>query len=70
MTPDFKYIHNATNQRLAEMLEEKTRRLADFIDNAKVVTPEMLEDRELFSEAARRLRIPPHQTFNDEYFDI
>ena len=57
MKDQFEHIHHATNNRLAEMLE-------DPIPVSKA------EWNEIISEAARRLRIPPHITFNHEYFDL
>ena len=56
---DYEHIHMATNARLAEMVEKVKE---DRIEHFRVDEIEVLE------EAARRLRIPPHRAFHEEYF--
>ena len=51
-------LHNCTPERLAEMLEEQGKIFGEF-------SYPFLEC--LLTEAARRLRIPPYQTFHEEY---
>ena len=51
-------IHNVTNTRLAEMLEPIALDLGVSGD---------LEACKILGEAVRRLRIPPHPTFHEEY---
>lgn len=74
------YIRHATNERIAQMLEEhnKWRRGQDPYnqedDKGYYIPSAMPFDATelgiIIEEAVRRLRIPPHQTFNDEAFDI
>lgn len=72
MKDPFEHIHNATNERLAEMLEDWSKEMHTILtDNFKLQTVHKFgEHIEILNEAARRLRIPPHITFNHEYFDI
>ena len=58
MTDNYDYIHQASNQRLAEMVTF----VADHY--SRVMTH---EENETLRESARRLRIPPHRTFHEEY---
>ena len=58
MTDNYDYIHEAPNERLAEMLEEIG---LDLGANGN------LESCAIIGEAVRRLRIPPHRTFHEEY---
>ena len=51
-------IHNVTNARLAEMLEPLGLGLG---------AEGYLKACEIIGEAVRRLRIPPHPTFHEEY---
>lgn len=57
---DYDYIHQASNERLAEMLEPIA---LDLIANGN-----NLEACAIIGEVARRLRIPPNRTFYEEYF--
>lgn len=58
MTDNYDYIHQAFNERLAEMVEF----VADHY--SRVMTH---EENETLRESARRLRIPHMMTFNEEY---
>ena len=51
-------FHNCTNERLAEMVTF----VADHY--SRVMTH---EENETLRESARRLCIPPHRTFHEEY---
>ena len=57
MTDNYDYIHQASNERLAEMIEDITN-LWSYHPRAELL---------VLVEAARRLRIPQHQTFHEEY---
>lgn len=59
MIDNYDYIHQASNERLAELLEPIGLDLG--------VTGN-LEACAIIGEAVRRLRIPPHRTFHEEYF--
>lgn len=54
----YEHIHNASYARLAEMLEPIGLDLGASGD---------LEACAIIGEAVRRLRIPPHLTFHEEY---
>ena len=58
MTDNYDYIHQASNERLAQLLECE-------IGFRYRLEP---QDKEIIEEAVRRLRIPPHRTFYEEYF--
>lgn len=74
MNDNYDYIHQASNERLAEMLEGKVRGVDALIDHVEGYNIKdkdlkfLYEDKALYEEAARRLRIPPHRTFHEEYF--
>ena len=57
MTDNYDYIHQASNDCIADMLE--------VIDTDEDMA--FGERQEIINEAARRLRIPPHRTFYEEY---
>lgn len=57
MSDNYEYIHHATDSKIAEMLEE--------LANLWSFHPK--EELEILIEAAKRLRIPPHPTFHEEY---
>ena len=59
MRDNYEHIHHATNSRLAEMLEHIGLDLGASGN---------LEACAIIGEVARRLRIPPHRTFYEEYF--
>lgn len=58
MTDKYDYIHEASTERIAEMLEEIGLDLGASGN---------LEACAVIGEAARRLRIPPYLTFHEEY---
>lgn len=58
MNDNYDYIHQSSNERLAEMVTF----VADHYSH--VMTH---EENETLRESARRLRIPPHKTFYEEY---
>lgn len=57
MTDNYDYIHQASNDCIADMLE--------VIDTDEDMA--FGERQEIINEAARRLRIPPNRTFYEEY---
>lgn len=62
-------IHNVTRPRLADMLEEiadGAEKAFGLIDNEEVLEIAKHENK-ILREAAKRLRIPPHPTFHEEY---
>lgn len=62
-------IHNCTNPRLADMLEEianGAEKAFGLIDNEEVLEIAKYENT-ILRESAKRLRIPPHPTFHEEY---
>lgn len=70
---DYDYIHQASNERLAEMLEGKAKGIGVLIDHMEFFKTSdelknLYEEKELYKEAASRLRIPPYRTFHEEYF--
>lgn len=67
MKDPFEHIHNATNERLAEMVDTHNKWRRGETDEQPFSPTEL---GVILDEVARRLRIPPHITFNDEYFDI
>jgi hypothetical protein len=62
-------IHNVTSPRLADMLEE----IADGAEKAfgQIDNEEVFEiakhENTILKQSAKRLRIPPHRTFHEEY---
>lgn len=72
MKDPFEHIHNATNERLAEMITSWANEMHTILmDNYGLPTASHIgEHIALLDETARRLRIPPHITFNHEYFDL
>lgn len=64
-------VHNCTNTRLADMLEE----IADGAEKAfgQIDNEEVLEiakkENKILREAAKRLRIKQHELFNHEAFE-
>lgn len=58
------HIAHATNERLAEMLQSLIC-MKDASGRCYFQNPN--EAIEIVDEAARRLRIPPYKTFQDEY---
>ena len=59
MSDNYEYIYHATDSRIAEMLEPIGLDLGASGN---------LEACAIIGEVARRLRIPPHRTFYEEYF--
>lgn len=62
-------IHNVTSPRLADMLDEianGAEKAFGQIDNEEVLEIAKHENK-ILREAAKRLRIPPHPTFHEEY---
>ena len=69
----YEHIRNATNGRLAEMLETHNAWRCGLkpYDKAGAEMPfDAHELTLLLKEAAARLRIKPREQFNDEAFDI
>ena len=59
MTDNYEYIRQASNDRLAEMLAPI---------GLDMGASGNLEACAIIGEAVRRLRIPQHRTFHEEYF--
>lgn len=63
-----------TNEQLAKIFEERAEWLKDeYLELSKRDSEAALEKAStalLYEEAAKRLRIEPHITFNDAQFDM
>lgn len=63
-------VHNCTNPQLAEMLDEIAEKATEGLKQMEL-DDEVLEiikqENAILREAAKRLRIPPHPTFFEEY---
>ena len=65
-------VHNCTNPRLADMLEEiadGAEKAFGQIDNEEVLGIAKHENT-ILREAAKRLRIKQHELFNNEQFSL
>jgi len=64
-------LHNVTSPQLADMLDEIASKAEGGLKQIEI-SDEVLEiikqENAILREAARRLRIPPYQTFHEEYF--
>lgn len=77
MTDNYEHIHNATDARIAEMLDDNIRFDLDMqdptldpleIDRTGVV--QFWEWMEILKEASRRLKARSRAPFNSEAFDV
>jgi hypothetical protein len=63
-------VHNCTNQQLADLLDEIANGAESGMKQIEL-DEEIIEiakqDIKILREAAKRLRIPPHPTFHEEY---
>lgn len=63
-------LHNATSPRLADMLEEianGAEKSLNEIEFDEEIIEIIKQENAILREAAKRLRIPPHPTFHEEY---
>ena len=63
-------IHNATNPQLADLLDEIANKAESGLKQMELddeVLEIMKQEEAIIREAAKRLRIPPHPTFFEEY---
>jgi hypothetical protein len=63
-------IHNATNPQLADLLDEIADKATEGlkqIELDKEILDIIKQENTILREAAKRLRIPPHPTFHEEY---
>ena len=64
-------VHNCTSTRLADMLDEIADKATESLKQIELVDKEILDiikqENAILREAAKRLRIPPYQTFHEEY---
>ena len=70
MTGNYDYIHQASNDRIADMLEEiaiGAEKAFGEIEFNKEVLEIAKQENAILREAAKRLRIPPYRTFHEEY---
>ncbi|MCR4847379.1 MAG: hypothetical protein K5920_00810 [Bacteroidales bacterium] len=75
MPDQYEYIHMATNERLAEMLEEYLQALTtdneSFLEYMKKYPQGPAgHSSEMIREAARRLKAPVRERFNYEAFAV
>lgn len=70
MNTNEEYIHQESSDRIADMLEEiaiGAEKAFGEIEFNKEVLEIAKQEIAILREAARRLRIPPHPTFHEEY---
>ena len=63
-------VHNCTSTRLADMLDEIANKATEGLKQMeldKEVLDIIKQENAILREAAKRLRIPPHPTFHEEY---
>jgi hypothetical protein len=64
-------VHNCTSTRLADMLDEIANKATEGLKQMeldKEILDIIKQENAILREAAKRLRIPPYQTFHEEYF--
>lgn len=70
MKDNYEHIHHASNPRLAEMLDEIAEKATEGLKQMELDN-EVLEiikhENSILREAAKRLRLPNHITFVEEY---
>lgn len=63
-------VHNCTSTRLADMLDEIANKATEGLKQMeldKEILDIIKQENAILREAAKRLRIPPYQTFHEEY---
>ena len=63
-------VHNCISPRLADMLDEIADKATEGLmqmELDKEVLDIIKQENAILREAAKRLRIPPHPTFHEEY---
>ena len=63
-------VHNCTNPQLADLLDEIANKAESGLKQMeldKEVLDIIKQENAILREAAKRLRIPPHPTFHEEY---
>lgn len=75
MNDQYEYIHLATNERLAEMMEEYLQALTtdneSFLEYLKKYPNGPAgHASEMIREAAKRLKVPARERFNFEAFEV
>lgn len=63
-------VHNCTSPRLADMLDEIANKATEGLKQVeldKEILDIIKQENAILREAAKRLRIPPHPTFHEEY---
>jgi hypothetical protein len=63
-------VHNCTSTRLADMLDEIANKATEGLKQMeldKEILDIIKQENAILREAAKRLRIPPHLTFHEEY---
>ena len=63
-------VHNYTSPRLADMLDEIANKATEGLKQMeldKEILDIIKQENAILREAAKRLRIPPHLTFHEEY---
>jgi hypothetical protein len=70
MNDNYEHIHHASNPRLAEMLDEIAEKATEGLKQMeldKEILDIIKQENAILREAAKRLRIPTHLTFHEEY---
>lgn len=70
MKDNNEHIHHASKQRIADLLDEiaeKAESGLKQIELDKEILDIIKQENTILREAAKRLRIPPHPTFIEEY---
>lgn len=63
-------VHNCTSTRLADMIDEIANKATEGLKQMeldKEILDIIKQENAILREAAKRLRIPPHLTFHEEY---
>ena len=63
-------VHNCTSTRLADMLDEIANKATEGLKQMeldKEILDIIKQETTILRESAKRLRIPPHPTFHEEY---
>lgn len=70
MKDNNEHIHHASNHQLADLLDEIANKAESGLKQIELddeVLEIMKQEEAIIREAAKRLRIPPHPTFLEEY---
>ena len=63
-------VHNCTNPQLADLLDEIANKAESGLKQmelSKEVLDIIKQETAILRESAKRLRLPPHPTFHEEY---